>query len=263
MTSEKNNKENNFSAEITAKNTNFIYKNHKFLTQKAYFKYKKEIKFNALYKKSTLIGYTKNNYLLIEGKNYNKETLIPLLSFFNHFYSINLDFVMVRSPDDFYTGKIFINRGVVKDLAALNNIIAFINTIPSLLSFQAPGFSAKGYKIKKGFINFLFYKNILYFKQIKINGYNLGFDGKGYIDLNKNFINLKLDAKVKFKLKNIPIIGKGLSYLFFGKDGYLHIKILIKGDLNNPKIDKDLGTNIIKTPINLIKRILTLPFHIF
>jgi len=263
MTTEKNNKENNFSTEITAKNTNFIYKNHKFLTQKAYFKYKKEIKFKAIYKQSKLTGYTKNNYLLIEGKNYNKEALIPLLSFFNHFYNINLDFVMVRSPDDFYTGKIFINRGVVKDLAALNNIIAFINTIPSLLSFQAPGFSAKGYKIKKGFINFLFYNNILYLKQIDINGYNLGFEGKGYIDLNKNLINLKLDTKVKFKLKNIPIIGKGLSYLFFGKDGYLHIKILIKGDLNNPQIEKDLGTNIIKTPINLIKRILTLPFHIF
>jgi len=170
---------------------------------------------------------------------------------------------MVRSPDDFYTGKIYINKGVVKDLAALNNIIAFINTIPSILSFQAPGFSAKGYKIKKGFINFLFYKNILYFKQININGHNLGFDGKGYIDLNKNLINLKLDTKVKFKLKNIPIIGKGLSYLFFGKDGYLHIKIFIKGDINNPKIEKDLGTNIIKTPLNLIKRILTLPFHIF
>ena len=258
-----NSNDNNFTATINAINTNFIYKNHKFLTQKAHFIYKKEIKFNATYKKSILNGYTKNNYLLIEGKNYNKEALLPLIDFFKHFYNINLDFVIVKSPDNFYTGKIFINKGTVKNLAALNNIIAFINTIPSLLSFQAPGFSAKGYKIKNGFINFLFYKNILYFKQIDINGINLGFSGKGYINLNKNVINLKLDTKVKFKIKNIPILGKGLSYLFFGKDGYLHIKILIKGNLDNPNIKKDLGTNIIKTPLNLLKRILTLPFNIF
>jgi len=169
---------------------------------------------------------------------------------------------MVKSPDDFYTGKIYIKKGSVKDLKVLNNIVAFINTIPSILSFQTPGFSAKGYKIKKGFINFLFYQNILYFKQINIDGDNLAFKGKGYIDLNKQTIKLKIDSIIKLKLKNIPLIGKGLSYIIFGKDGYIHIKIIIKGNLDNPKIEKDLGVSI-ATPFNILKRILTIPFHLF
>ena len=259
----KSNDSNSPKVYITSNNTNFIYKNHKFLTQKASLIFDKEIHFSANYKKSSLKGYTKNKYLLIEGKNYDKQTLVPLLDFFNHFSYVNLDFILVRSPEDFYTGKIYIKNGAIKDLKVLNNIIAFINTIPALLTLHAPGFSAKGYKIKKGFISYLFFKNILYIKKLQINGINLDFSGKGYIDLNKNYIKMKIHAVLKIKLKKIPIIGKALSYVLFGKDGYLHVNIFVEGDLDNPEIKKDLGGGIIESPLKLFKRIITLPFNIF
>ena len=256
-------KNNLIQVVITSRNTNFIYKNHKFLTDKANLIFDKEIKFNAQYKHSYLKGYTKNGYLLIEGKNYNKKALVPLLNFFNHFNYINLDFILVRSPADFYTGKIYIKKGSVKDLATLNNIIAFINTIPALLSLNNPGFSAKGYKIKNGYISFLFYNDILYFKQIKIKGTNIDLYGKGYVNLKKNYIKMKIQSIIKIKIKKIPIIGKALSYILFGKDGYLHVNIFVRGNLNNPKISKDMGGGIIETPLKLFKRILTLPFNLF
>ena len=252
----------NFQAVVQGKNTNFIYKNHKFITQKATFEYNKEFKFSAKYGKSVLNGYTKKGYLLIEGKHYNTKTLIPLLSFFKHFSKIDLDFVLVRSPENFYTGKIYINSAIVKDLKALNNIIAFVNTIPAILTLNTPGYSSKGYKIQKGFINYIVYNNILYLKQIKINGINLNLNGKGYVNLNKNLIKLKLNVTIKLKLKKIPIIGKALSYLFFGKDGYLHVHIFVNGNTNDPKITKDLGFGI-ESPFILFKRALTLPFNIF
>ena len=252
-----------FKALIIGKNTNFIYNTHKFLS--SYFKvtYSKELHLISRYKNSSLEGYTKHRYFLLSGKNYSKQELVPLLDIFNHFYSINVDFVLVHSPEDFYTGKVYINKGVVKDLKALNNLIAFLNTIPSLLSLKSPGYSAKGYKIKNGFINFLYYKNILYFKQIKVKGVNLDFKGKGYIDFNKKTMNLKIEAFMKLNIKNIPIIGKGLSYLLLGKDGSIDVKVVIKGSLDNPKVTQDLGTSIIKTPFELFKRVITLPFHLF
>ncbi|QCT94582.1 hypothetical protein FE773_05145 [Caminibacter mediatlanticus TB-2] len=256
-------KENNSTLEINATNTIFTYNKHKFLSQHAYIKYDKNLFLKSKYKTSTLNGYTKQGYFLLEGKNYEKEELVPLLDFFNHFTSINLDFVLVKSPDNFYTGKVYINKGTVKELLLLNNIIAFLNTIPSILSLSSPGFSAKGYKIKEGFINYLYYKNILYFKQISIKGINLDFYGKGYIDLNKNIINLKLTAKMKMKIKKIPIVGKGLSYILFGKDGAIDVKIVIKGDLNNPKVTQDIGKSILLSPFELFKRTITLPFNIF
>jgi hypothetical protein len=248
---------------LKSKNTNFIYGKHKFLSQEASIKYDKNLKIFSKYKTSTLNGYTKQGYFLLEGKNYHKEELVALLDFFKHFKRINLDFILVKSPDNFYTGKIYLNKSILNELTTLNNIVAFLNTIPSLLSLSTPGFSAKGYKIKKGEISYLFYKNILYLKKIKIIGENIDFYGKGYINLEKNTINLKITAVMKMKLKKIPIIGKGLSYILFGKDGNIDVKIVVKGDLNNPKVSQDLGKTIILTPFELFKRVLTLPFNIF
>ena len=263
INTDKKQNNNNLKVFITSNNTNFVYKNHKFLTNKANLTFNNEINFSATYKKSSLKGYTKNNYLLIEGKNYDKKALLPLLNFFNNFYDINLDFILVRSPQNFYTGKIYIKSGAVKDLGALNNIIAFINTIPALLTLHTPGFSSKGYKIRNGYINYLFYQNILYFKDIKIKGINLDFYGKGYVDLNKNYIKMKIHTVIKIKLKKIPIIGKAISYILFGKDGYLHVNIFVEGNLNDPKISKDMGGGVIESPLKIFKRVLTLPFNLF
>ncbi|WP_457563830.1 YhdP family protein [Caminibacter pacificus] len=257
------NKNSKFTAKVVGINTNFIYNKHKFLSEKFTVNYDKELNITSKYKQSSLIGYTKHKYFLLSGKNYSKKELVPLLDIFNHFYKINLDFVLVKSPEDFYTGKVYINKGVVKDLKALNNLIAFLNTIPSLLSLKSPGFSAEGYKIKKGYIDFLYYKNILYFKQIKIDGVNLDFTGKGYIDFNTMTMNLKIMAYMKLNIKNIPVIGKGLSYLLLGKDGSIDVKVVVSGKLDDPKVTQDLGTSIIKTPFELFKRVITLPFNLF
>lgn len=262
-----NNQKNNIKKPflyIIAKNTNFIYGSHKFLSQEAYLIYKNnELKIYSKYKKSILLGYTKKHYFLLEGKNYHKEELEALLSFFKNFSSITLDFTLIKSPENFYTGKVFIKKGIVKELKTLNNIIAFLNTIPALLSLSSPGFSSKGYKIKEGIISYLFYKNILYLKRIKIIGKNIDFYGKGYIDLKTNKINLKITAKLKIKLKKIPIIGKTISYILFGKDGNIDVKILVKGDLNNPKVSQDIGKSILLSPFEIFKRVITLPFNIF
>jgi len=257
-------KTTDMSITLNTTNTNLIYKTHKFLSQKAEFSYKNgKLKFYSKYKQSSIEGYSKQNYIFIEGKHFLKEEYDAFLPNLDFFSKIDLDFVTVKSPDDFYTGKVFINYAIVKDLKALNNIIAFINTLPSLLTFSSPGFSSKGYKIKSGFISYLIYNKVLYVKKAVIKGHNLDFSAKGYVDFNKNYIFLKVTAKLKIKLKKIPIIGKGISYILFGKDGNLDIKLTVKGDINDPKVKEDLGKDILLSPFKLFKRVLTLPFHLF
>jgi hypothetical protein len=249
---------------INLQNSNLLYKKHKFLSQKAEIKeINQSIYLKSHYKNSKLYGYTKNNYFLLEGKNFTKEefnAFIPNLDFIK---DINIDFTLVKSPDNFFIGTIYINKAVINKLKTINNVIAFLNTIPSLLSLSSPGFSSKGYKIKKGFIKYLLYKKIFYIKQAKIIGQNIDFISKGYIDLDKNQINLKIKAILKLKLKKIPIIGKGLSYLLLGKDGNIQVNIIVKGNLNNPQIKKDLGKNILPNPLTIFKRTITLPFNLF
>jgi hypothetical protein len=249
---------------INLNNANILYKTHKFLSQKAEIKeINNSISINSHYKNSYLKGYTKHNYFLLEGKNFKTEELKTFLPEINFLKEINLDFTLVKSPKNFYTGNIYINNAIVSELKALNNTIAFLNTIPSILSLSNPGFSAKGYKIKKGNIQYLLYNKILYIKKSEIIGKNIDFFSKGYINFNKNYINLKTTAVLKLKLKKIPIVGKGLSYLLLGKDGNIKVNIIIKGNLDNPKIQKDIGKAIIPNPFNLFKRAITLPFNLF
>jgi hypothetical protein len=249
---------------INLTNANILYKTHKFLSQKAIIKeINNSVSIISHYKKSYIKGYTKQKYFLLEGKNFNKEEFEAFLPKINFFKKINLDFTLIKSPDEYYIGNIYINNAIVKQLKALNNIVAFLNTIPSLLSLSNPGFSAKGYKIKKGNIQYLLYKKILYIKRSKIIGQNIDFISRGFIDFNKNYINLKTTAILKLKLKKIPLIGKGLSYLFLGKDGNIKVNIIIKGKLDNPKIEKDLGKAVIPNPFELFKRAITLPFNLF
>ena len=150
---------------------------------------------------------------------------------------------------------------IVKDLKTLNNIVAFLNTIPALLSLKSPGYSAKGYK-GKGEIIFLLYKNRFYLKKIEINGKNLAFKGKGYINLENKTILLKISALMKMKVKNIPVIGKSLSYILFGKDHSITVNIIVKGDLENPQVSQDLGESLLLSPFNIIKRVITLPAYL-
>jgi len=74
---------------------------------------------------------------------------------------------------------------------------------------------------------------------------------------------MKIHTVIKIKLKKIPIIGKALSYILFGKDGYLHVNIFVEGNLDDPKISKDMGGGVIESPLKLFKRVLTLPFNLF
>jgi glutaredoxin-related protein len=249
---------------INLENSNILFKNHKFLSQKAKItEINNSIKIASFYKNSTLKGYTKSKYFLLEGKNFSKEEINALIAKVDFFKQINADFTLVKSPENYYIGTIYINRAIVRELKALNNVVAFLNTIPAILSLSSPGFSSKGYKIKNGKIQYLLYNNILYLKRAKIIGENIDFISKGYIDFNKNYINLKTTAILKLKLKKIPILGKGLSYLFLGKDGNIKVNIIIKGNLENPEIKKDIGKALIPNPFDLFKRTLSLPFNIF
>jgi hypothetical protein len=201
---------------------------------------------------------------MIEGNHFNKEILSSLAN--NNLSGLNdldIDFVTIRTPDNLIFGKIFINSATIEQLTLLNNIVAFINTIPSFLSLEMPHYSAKGFKVKSGIVSFLLYKDILYIKRAFVDGENLSFSARGYINLKEQKLHLKVKANIKMKLKKIPIVGKGLSYLFFGKDGNIDIKMIVKGDIKNPKVKKDLGKEIIMLPIHLFRRALTLPLHIF
>ena len=71
---------------------------------------------------------------------------------------------------------------------------------------------------------------------------------------------MNVDAIIIVKLiKDIPIV----NYIILGKDGGIDIKLLVSGNLNNPKVSKNLTKKVIEAPFGIIKRTLLTPFRIF
>jgi hypothetical protein len=161
---------------------------------------------------------------------------------------------------DVIQGFIEIKQGYIKELQAFNNIIAFINLIPSLVTFQPLGFSSKGYKIQNGYIEYIYYNNILYIKNGDIKGENLRFSLQGYIDFNKQILKMNVNVNILVKLiKDIPIV----NYILLGKNGSITLKLTLDGNVSNPIVHKNTALNIIKAPLGIIERVLITPLRPF
>jgi hypothetical protein len=150
-----------------------------------------------------------------------------------------------------------------KNSTVFNNFLTFINTIPSLATLSIAPHDENGYLIKKGSIKAKSKDDIISFESINLEGTNADFTGKGYANLNNKTINLQMKMST-FKnvgkiLGSIPLAG----YLILGNDGKISASFNVQGDLKDPKITTNLAQDGILAPINIFKRVLTLPSWMF
>ncbi len=162
-----------------------------------------------------------------------------------------------------FKGKFSFSDTTLKNFEVFNNLMAFINTIPSLLFLQNPNFSSNGYKIKNGEIEFVKIENILTFTKIAIKGYSADINGLGYVNLSSGYLDLNLEIStfqnIDKIIKHIPIVG----YIILGKDGRNSVGVKVRGDFRDPKVETYLVKDIFKMPFNILKRTLDFPFMLF
>jgi len=251
----------NIKAYIKAKNSYILYNKAKIFSDKLSIEYNQsDAKIESLYKDRNVTILYNNKNLKLYGLKIKNKTFTELTNSSILNKPILTLFLLKNRNSDIIQGFIEIHKGYIKELKLLNNIIAFINLIPSLVTFQPVGFSSKGYKIKNGYIEYILYNKILYFKEISIKGENMSFDGQGYIDLDKKTIKMNIDVNILVKLvKDIPIV----NYILLGKDGGITLKLTIDGTLDSPKVHSNTASNIIEAPLGIIKRTLLTPFRPF
>lgn len=259
----KNRKTDNLKKfDVFGKNSNIIIDGHKVLSQNYSFIYRDEVfEFKNRYKKGIVTLKGKTSHFNIKAQNLNDEFV---KSFFNLYGIIGGKYHLYADGNmDKLKGKVKIYNSTLKDLALINNIMAFLNTIPALVTFSDPGYSTKGFKVKKGEILFRLEDSLLYIDDLKLKGKSLNIDGLGYINLKENTINMRLTLqtwkKVTDIIKKIPVAG----YILLGEEGKISTVLKIEGDLIKPKISSKLPEETIKAPVNIIKRTLQLPFKIF
>lgn len=161
--------------------------------------------------------------------------------------------------DGILQGEVRMQNTFFKDFVLVQNILALIDTIPSLIVFKKPGFNNEGYEIKGGSLMFWLSNEYLGLDKINLIGTAIDVTGNGLIDLENKSLNLLLSAStiktLSDILSSIPIIG----YLILGDDGKITTNIVVSGSLNNPKTEVSLLEDVITAPFKILRRVFT-PF---
>ncbi|CAI6151341.1 MAG: hypothetical protein SPLUMA2_SPLUMAMAG2_00125 [uncultured Sulfurimonas sp.] len=198
-----------------------------------------------------------NKKFHLYGKNFNDMFMNRLLSL-SKFSKGNLDFSLSGDIND-YSGVIYVKKTTIKDYKTLNNILAFINTVPSLITFKLPGYNNEGLFVNKAYINLEHKKDIYNLTDIYLDSKEIDIVGNGIVDLKNNNLDIVLNLKTDLgsDLAKVPLVG----YIILDKDT-ISTTLSIKGKVSDPKVKSLLAKDIVLAPFNIIKRTLSLPYQL-
>jgi hypothetical protein len=219
--------------------------------------YKKAISAQLLYANGKAGFKFKNNSFELYGNNFNDHFMDKLFSL-SKFTGGSLDFSLNGKLDN-YNGTFYIKDTTIHDYVLLNNILAFINTVPSLATFSLPGYNKHGLHIDNAYMKFHFHKHIFDISDIYIGSKEIKILGKGDASVKYNNINLTLNLKTDLakNLSKIPLVG----YILFDGES-ISTTLKITGKLTDPKVKTMLARDIAVAPLNIILRTVTLPYKI-
>jgi hypothetical protein len=170
----------------------------------------------------------------------------------------SLDFSMSGTTKE-YNGIFYVKDTTIIEYKILNNVLAFINTIPSLVTFSLPSYNTNGLYTKSAYMSFKAKDDIFYINDLYLDSEEVDILGRGVASIKQNNIDLKLNLKTDLgsSLSQIPIVG----YLLFDENS-VSTSLKVTGELSDPEVDSLLPSEIIVAPLNLIKRTLMLPQHL-
>lgn len=158
-----------------------------------------------------------------------------------------------------YDGTFIIKDTAVLDYKILNNVLAFVNTIPSLVTFSLPGYSSKGLPVKEAYMKFKAKDDIYNITDMSLNSPELKILGRGVANFKADTINLDLNLQTDLGsgMSKIPAVG----YILFGENS-ISTSLSVTGSLTNPDVNSKLAQEIIVAPLNIIKRTLLFPYKL-
>jgi len=193
----------------------------------------------------------------LHGNNFDDEFMENIFAL-SKFERGTLEFSMIGKPNE-YDGVMYVQNTTIHDYVLLNNILAFVNTIPSLVTFSLPGYNKDGLKVKNAYLNFKYKDELYKISDISLNSKEISIVGKGEASVKNNLINLDLNIKTDIgsSVAKIPLLG----YILLDEDT-LSASLRIKGKLNDPEVKTRLVKDIVVAPLNIIKRTFLLPYNI-
>ncbi|MDR1976260.1 MAG: AsmA-like C-terminal domain-containing protein [Campylobacteraceae bacterium] len=219
------------------------------------------ISLNLAYKNTPLSFVKSEGYFNVFTKNMKSEFLNALANK-EFFKKGSFDFYAKGESEDEFLGVLSLKDTRLKDFKILNNLIAFLNTIPSIATFSDPMYSTSGFPVKNGTIEFIKSKDYVYIQTLFLEGYSSDIKGSGYIDLKDNKIHMDLSIFIVKSLSNIIDKIPLVNYIILGNEGAIEVHLSVRGTPGNPKIETSLMNDTLLSPFNMIKRIFELPTYL-
>ena len=170
--------------------------------------------------------------------------------------------VLGKSTDDF-KGEARLIGATLKDYTFYNQLLTFLNSVPSLLVFKTPDFGADGYPVKFGKILFEKKGDVLKFLAIELESSSADIGGHGTINLATKEIDVDLELKLlkdaSSIIDKIPLINQ----IVLGKDRTLSTVIKVRGTLQKPQYSTQILQDTLLSPFKIIRNVLEAPFLIF
>ncbi|MGP1579764.1 MAG: YhdP family protein [Wolinella sp.] len=247
---------------ISGENLHFLYKNRRIISQTL------EGYLNGPEDMTALLSY---NGALIDIELKKGHTKISARNLPDHFVNTFLGKKVVYGgryslkgdiKNGAFKGRSTIERGVLKNLNTFQNVIALLDTIPSLLIFKTPGFNAEGYAIEQGKIEFGINDHYLIVEDFDFKGTSINSEGFGLVNLKNDEIEFQTRLTTLKSLGNIvnsiPVVG----YIIMGEDGSFSTNVEIKGTLNDPKSQSTVAKDTIRAPFGVIERAIKTPLRL-
>ena len=256
-----NNTSNNKTNLLLNANNIYFYlgSDRKILADNVQLQYHNKITTAQLKYKNATAGFKlKDNNFHLYGSKFNDKFMENIFSL-SKFKGGELEFSVKGTLDD-YAGAFYIKNTTVLEYKLLNNVLAFINTVPSLITFSLPGYNKNGLKVDTSYAKFHAKNGIFNISDFLVDSKEVDIIGKGVADIKNDKIDLNLNLKTDLgsSISKIPIVG----YILLGKD-CVSTTLHVSGKLSNPDVKSMIAKDIIVAPFNIIKRTLLLPFELF
>lgn len=211
------------------------------------------------HRKGGAVFHMEDNYFDFFGKNFG-DSFMQGLFHLGDIQGGTMAFNF-RGTTESFSGLVEMKKTTLKDYKFINNILAFINTIPSLATLHLPDYSNNGLAFHQIYSGVTYDNDILYVHDFYMDSEELDIFGEGTVDFPNNSIDMKLKLKTDLgsSFSKVPVLG----HIVLGDDKSIATSLEISGALDDPKVDNGLASDIVTAPFNILKRTLTLPFHIF
>ncbi len=198
----------------------------------------------------------RDNAFIIDGQGFND-------TFMNHLFSFGdvsggaFSFE-AKGEADRFEGIMRVENAVLKDYKVLNNVLAFVNTVPSLTTFSLPNYHARGLPLKEGYAHFAYRKGIVKVDNFLLNSPEIKISGEGKADTLSRTLEgaMTLKTDLGSKLGKVPMVG----YILLGDDGSVSTTLTLSGNLDDPKVETSFAKEIVTAPFNILKRTVSYPF---